>query len=412
MPNDFMERIANKTGGQLVDMGGDPNEQQETPETDGTEKVTENKPAEPTPETKPEAGAKQDTPPVNSEINKYKVASELFGWEADSEETFNQQKTTFFEKANKAEEYAQELEKIRAEKASLESTPDWKKYFDKEEDFKFMQLKKQFPDLNANVLQTVIYSDTSKVPPLEVLAKLNLLKDGDIYSNEQEAMEAVYADFGLAEDTPFEEQERSVQLKVKKAAKQARLEFETIKQSVKMPDVPTAEVLEQKNKEVQERQSRIREAVEPLFSKKIPESIKKIDFKVKEKNEKNEEVDTELFSFEIGEGYMKSAKVQSLLKRDKDLLIGNAPAWDEKAEKDAMDLYEERLKADYLYHNRALVLQSFKDKVTKELSDKYHFEVHNPKPLNDTAAPKTEVTDAEKQAEAFKAEMKERYRRR
>lgn len=412
MPNDFMERIANKTGGQLVDMGGDPNGQEENEQAGGFTEVAENKAAEKTPETKPGENEQNKVPDVAPEINKYKVASELFGWEADNEETFNQQKTTFFEKASKADEYAQELERVKAEKANLEKTPDWKKYFDREEDFKFMQLKRQFPDLNANVLQTVIYSDTSKIAPLDILAKQNLLKDGDIYMNEQEAMEAVYSDFGLVADVPFEEQEKSVQLKVKKAAKQARLEFDTIKQNVKMPDVQTAEVLEQKNKEVTERQSRIREAVEPLFSKKIPEAIKKIDFKVKEKNEKNEEVDTELFSFEIGEGYMKSAKVQNFLKHDKDLLIGNAPAWDEKAEKEAMDLYEERLKADYLYHNRALVLQSFKDKVTKELADKYHFEVHNPKPLNDNAAPKKEVTDAEKQAADFKSQMKERYGRR
>jgi hypothetical protein len=215
------------------------------------------------------------------DINK-KYKSE-FKSEDDFEAFFNKAKKVdeyepkLSEYVNKEKEYEKQLAELQS---SLKDAYDPLKFFASPEAYVAEQLRMQHPDKSPSVLQDVVMADNKLMDDISVLIKNKLLNNPDLIGGEQGAKDIVLDEFGIDPETPKAEWSVIQQNKIKVAAREARKQWDLLKENVKIPKRLTAEEREaertaERDKVLNERKTKL-DPLKADFSK-FDKFIEKID---------------------------------------------------------------------------------------------------------------------------------------
>jgi len=279
---------------------------------------TEKKVELPDPEKKVETTTPEKVvEPSKPEFDKKKFLSGIFDQEFEDENIAKEHYRSLTEKANKLPTLEQELETFRKKTEELEAGVDPLQFFANENEYKRQQLLKEFPSYNAELLTTITVGDLTKLSPVEILAVQRQLKDPDIYTSKEKATESIYDEFTAIdrktgetivydEEKPFNEQDERIQVKILKASKDAKAEFETIKSKIK----PWEKVDPSKKKADQDKiVNDLKEKHGPGWKaafRNLPEQVKSFKFEIPYKDGKEEKVS--IIDFEIEPGFIEKVK--------------------------------------------------------------------------------------------------------
>lgn len=278
---------------------------------------------------------------------------------------------TYKSKYSEVEARIAELEKKNED---LSKNINYKEIFADDGIRKLNEIKKKFPDVLPNIAARVLSMDVDKASKLDVIALAELVSTPDTDSNptNEDIIEGLFP--GLSNDPA--EWTGAEKFKVDKAAAIARKKIMEM-QSVELPEVLNLEEMQKQRDEASEEQKKqLSQKLTPIADSLFDE-FKKEGAKISISDGKGGEkiLHTYLVEDSFKESYMKDF-VNDLVNSGVDLKSKEDLA-------DAMELINE----EYVAKNIGKILQDYGEKITTELADKYHFEVHNDKGRNENEAP-------------------------
>jgi hypothetical protein len=254
----------------------------------------------------------------------------------------------------------------------LETEADPLSHFASPEEYTRQQLLKAHPDLDPAVLSRVVLKDLDKMNPVDLLAMKLRLKDGDIYTTEKEAREAVLAEYEIDEDTSLDELDPLKRNKIKKAAKDARIEMDALKAEVKLP---SKEAITAQRKALQDATA----AQWTPFVTQLPEQLKTIKLLAKD--------GTVEFEYPVEASFTESlSKAQDKIIED---MARKGYEFTAEKQQDVVAQFTNF----YIAKNFDKIARAYaKDLVSK--MDQAQFEaIHNPRPLRRDSRPEPDNKD-------------------
>jgi len=301
---------------------------------------------------------------------------------------------TEVEKITAYEKRVQEMtekEKLLEEKLTLlKDFADPLKLFNSEDEYKASLLRKQKPELDPYALQQVMTKDLNSLQPLDVLRLQKKLNDSDVYPD-QSTIDAIMAEhYGYEVGTEFEDLDQITQSKIRKDAKEARKEFDTLKAEVKIPEVIDIDsFLQQKQTQTKESIEKLSQEWTPLV-KKIPEAMDKIVIT---------EDGKPIFEYNIEEDFKKS--ILENIGATKDWLISQniAPT------KENLELQIQNLKDYYanLPENKVKMFKAYAAQEVTKREIELKKEISNPTTGNRSQAPQNNTPEQIKKQEEVNA---------
>jgi hypothetical protein len=373
-------------------------------------------PAEPE-GTKPDAGIKDksDTPDKFDSKTYFK---EKLGLEFENEDQFKEAWSSLNSSKTKLVDTEKKLSEVEALKTEYEKAFKPEGIFKTEKGKKgfqdlviYDQLLEKMPDKDPNLLLDVISRDYSKAyvdSPVDVLVKDLMMNNPEIYSNADQAKDAVLKKYGI---TPGELDENDEPIPIsdldKKRmqvdAKETISKWNGYKSQVVMPkEVNLPEEVANKRASEETRKKTMTEATEPLFTKEIPSNLKEIKTEIILKGEEGEEPETINFDFEIGEGYAKSKAVTETLATVRNSYIQNGAEWTKEIEASVKEDVVQLLKANYLYKNLAQYSAALYEKAKTDEQDREFKRRGNPRPLRSDGTQKSPTKDQKKEQAFYK----------
>jgi hypothetical protein len=208
--------------------------------------------------------------------------------------------------------------------------------------------------------------------PVDLLAMKLRLKDGDIYTTEKEAREAVLAEYEIDEDTSLDELDPLKRNKIKKAAKDARIEMDALKAEVKLP---SKEAITAQRKALQDATA----AQWTPFVTQLPEQLKTIKLLAKD--------GTVEFEYPVEASFTESlSKAQDKIIED---MARKGYEFTAEKQQDVVAQFTNF----YIAKNFDKIARAYaKDLVSK--MDQAQFEaIHNPRPLRRDSRPEPDNKD-------------------
>lgn len=197
---------------------------------------------------------------------------------------------------------------LEEQNKALRDMYDPMKVFANETEYKRNQLIKKFPEYDPDVVGRIVKKDIDKLDAIESIKLKELLENPDIYTNDKQALDIIYDQLGIDEDTTIEEIEGLQRTKLLKSAKEAKKLFQSLKDGV--DDMSTIDVLadrEAQKKEVEENHRKLKDEWKP-FMENLADVVDDIDHKGKD--ETGAEYD---FTFKLGEDFRNDLKKEAEL---------------------------------------------------------------------------------------------------
>ena len=379
---------------------------------------------------KPDAGLKDksDTP---DKFDSKVYFKEKLGLDFENEDKFKEAWSSLTEKEKKLVDTEARLAQIEREKQDLETAfhPEAMFKSDKSKErfnnlIIYDQLSAKMPDKDPELLLDVISKDYSKAyvdKSLDVLTKDLMLDNPEIYSNTDEAEDAILKEYGIGnQDAEIDESGKIItsgknedgdivisdidKKRMQVAAKNAISKWNGYKSQVEMPkEINLPADLKAKRDSEDLRKQKMTEATEPLFTKEIPAALKEaIKTQIVLHDEDGKETERMDFSYEVGENFATSKVVTDTLSVVRNSYIQQGIEWTNdvaaKAQKDVVDL----LHGVYAYKNLGRIATAAYGKGKFDSEEKNFISKGKPRPLRSEGTQRSATKDQKKEAQFYK----------
>lgn len=320
--------------------------------------------------------------------DRYAVLSEVFGREFKGDEDIETFRSSLTGYENQLNEYKTREAQWLSEKEELSKAVNPREWFANDELFIVNALLKKFPDKSPMALTQISATDYSKTyidNPVEVLALDLMLEHPGIYTSKTEAVEDVLARYNVTDPEELTEQAKRL---MKVDAKSAADKFTKLKSEIELPKpVDRSAEITAKTQAETERQNKIKEATDPLFSKTIPQSLKAVEIPVTIKDEAGKEVTEIAFSYEIPESYAKSKAVQGIIDQVRQATIRNEAEWTKEKEARLKEDVTNLLLANYYWQNRTEIYTAMRTDLQTKFADEAWMKRHNVRGIRQDGRP-------------------------
>jgi hypothetical protein len=330
-----------------------------------------NTPADP-PQVDPPADDTPADPSVSDEVVSWFKSQGIEGTTREDFIPHIEKAKNFDQEVNKYKPFETEVQTLKQREAdmaekmnALKDLADPLKIFGSEDEYKAALLKKQHPELDPNSLMQVMTKELSADPRqvLKLQFKLNNPEFNDSQIEAYLANKYGFDDF----DTEFSELETLSQTNIKIAEKEARKEFNALKEGVKVPEVIDIDAY-LGNKKIQTKESleTLQNAWEPLV-KTIPGQLDKVVIS---------EGENTIFEFAIDEDFKKGVTEN----------IGNTKQWliSQGLEPNAENTKQtvQNLKDYYFNQNKVKIMNAYASQKVVEREIELKKEMDNPTNAN------------------------------
>jgi len=339
------------------------------------------------PPAEPSAPAEQpitphaDPPPTEHPAppSRHAILSEVLGRTFETDDDIEQFKTEYTTLTTREAELRKQIEE-------LEGGLDESKLYPNEQFRTLAKLMMAHPGKNPMAVTEMLALDPGKAyieNPVNVLALSLMLDNPEIYPTKAAAEEVIARKHNLVRDEDGKwEVDDTILRDLQTEAKRATTQFDELRKTVPPPaKVDLAATREEKLKAEQQRITTITEASKPLFTKKLPEALKEIDFPVTVKSEDGKETTEIAFSYSIPESFVKSKAVQDAIEVFRADRIRNAAEWTPELEAKTLQETSEYLLGMYMYRNRTNIHKAIVEDTATKMSDEAWLKRHNVRPL-------------------------------
>lgn len=345
-------------------------QEQQPPAEPSVEPSVVTEPGDPPPAAEPAA----EPEPAAQQFDKYGFINQTFSTDLKTDEDIDTWRSTITDKLSRYDDLQKQYEQAQNELKNYNP----RKHFASDEDYIVNQLKIKYPDLAPGVMSRVLTTDVTTSDPVRLIADLELMHDPkrEVFANEEQAYKYVCRKLGYDPDIPLAEQDDEVQVAVRAGAKEARGEFNKLKNEIEVPKtIDLIAQQEQREAEAKANYDKFKPLVERDL-RSVPAGLEKIDITVKTKDGKDEV----LLSYDMGD-FKESKLVKDTIAEVLEYTARNAREWTPEIARKATAAVIADLRKEYLDANIGQILKAHRDKVYKDVMDEKFKKENNSRPL-------------------------------
>jgi len=374
---------------------------QETPPTPEVQPDPEPSPEpapepEPTPDPTPEPPADPEvtppgdvvTPPVVDPADIQK-SGENFEFLNVLNEKFNQkfesvdQAVDAFNKPTMESEYATlktEHDDLQSKFELILEQTDLTSHFS-EDAIKLEVWRKDNPSKDVSIAQKIFATeDLTSVSDLEMVKMGRKFSNPKLPGTEKDLEAAIAEEFGVEDDTPFDEWPKTAQIRLASTAGSYRDQFSTIKQGVKLPERVDIEALKTERQSARDTRKERLTTSWTQHADELSESMKELKFPV---GRPKEGEDQQYFTWELSAP--PKDKVSSIAKGYINMGVDFTD--------ETKGMFDKATQTLLIEENLPAMLQQYGDDLLARQKEDHLKKTHNPDPLKDTQ--RTEVSTDE-----------------
>lgn len=272
-----------------------------------------------------------------------------------------------------------ELQALQTQHTDLQSKFDLlteqldpKTLFSSDEAMKLEIWKKQNPDKDASIAQTLFSTDD-----LSSVSDLQMVKIGRKFSNpklpgtEKDLEDAIAEEFGVEQETPFEEWPKTAQIRLASAAGEYRDRFKTMKGEVKIPERVDLEALRTERQQATEQATAKRTEAWNEYSAKAAGNLSSLKVPIGEPKEGEE---PQFFTWDLGKAPVD--KVGEMAKGYIAMGIENT--------EETQGLFDRAVRNVLIEENLSRMFEAYGKDILARQEEQHLEETHNPAPLTDS----------------------------
>lgn len=261
-------------------------------------------------------------------------------------------------------------ESLKKQNEYLKSKINPLSHFKDEKEYIRQQMLLKHPDLDPNVLTSIVQSDLDKMSPVDVLRMKMKIAYPELQAKDSQLNELIEEQYGISIDG-FDPEDGSLPaIKIKMAVADAKKEFDGLQADISVPDMESIE------KERTEKIDALSNEWKPFVSD-LPAKLDKVAVMTKDKDGK----EVPLLEYEIDDGFKESvrSKIESIVESQAERGVVFS--------QEQQDALVDGWKKYYLYANLPQIITNHVDGVVSEMNEEDFQNRHNPSQRPDVEKP-------------------------